>query len=234
MTLGCVKFSLLHVKERERQGKGERTEDLQKHTHPLIPDFTSPASVRRFTLYSNSLYSTFHEGRSPSTLAKRYPGHPGRGHGVATLEPQVQGAGLQGDLVFTFLSRVSPVPTSPSWALLGQHREPGVSEAPSCQVCRLLSLQSLNFKLDRDCEVPKGREQERHLRGRGPGSWASGARGLDPGPAQLSVSAGNALSTASLRSPQPWVTTPVVCSATCRHPGHWANREEARRIHLAW
>ena len=130
-----------------------------------------------------------------STLAKRYPGHPGRGHGVATLEPQVQGAGLQGDLVFTFLSRVSPVPTSPSWALLGQHREPGVSEAPSCQVCRLLSLQSLNFKLDRDCEVPKGREQERHLRGRGPGSWASGARGLDPGPAQHSMSAGNALST---------------------------------------
>ena len=124
-----------------------------------------------------------------------------------------------------------PHPAGPSW---GQHWKAGVSEAPSCQVCRLLSLQSLNFKLDRDCEVPKGREQERHLRGRGPGSWASGARGLDPGPAQLSVSAGNALSTASLRSPQPWVTTPVVCSATCRHPGHWANREEARRIHLAW
>ena len=85
-----------------------------------------------------------------------------------------------------------PHPAGPSW---GQHREAGVSEAASCQVCKLVSLQSLNFKLDRDCEVPKGREQQRCLRDRGPGSWASGAQGLDPGPAQCSMSAGNALST---------------------------------------
>ena len=68
------------------------------------------------------------------------------------------------------------MPTSPSQALLGQHREPGVSEAPSCQVCKPVLLQSLNFKLGRDYEVLKGREQERCLRGRGPGGWASGAR----------------------------------------------------------
>lgn len=43
-----------------------------------------------------------------------------------------------------------------------------------------MSLQNLNFKLGRDCEVLEGREQERWLRGRGPGGWGSGARGLDP------------------------------------------------------
>ena len=203
------------MKERERQGKGERTEDLQKLTHPSSltsrPQQVSGASP------STAIHFTqpFMRAGPHSTLAKRHPGHPGRGHGVTTHEPQVQGAGLQGDPVFTFLFRVSPVPTSPSRALLGQHSKPGVCEAPSCQVCRLVSLQSLNFKLDRDCEVPEGREEERRLRGRGPGSWASGARGLHPGPGQLSVSAGNALSTASLRSPKPWVTTPVICSATC-------------------
>ena len=93
------------------------------------------------------------------------------------------------------------MPTSPSRALLGQHREPRLSEAPSCQVFKPVLLQSLNFKLGRDCKVPEGREQERCLRGRGPGGWALGARGLHPGPAQHGVSAGNVLSTASLCSP---------------------------------
>ena len=47
------------------------------------------------------------------------------------------------------------MPTSPSQALLGQHREPGISEATFCQVCKLVSLQSLNFKLGRDYESQK-------------------------------------------------------------------------------
>ena len=142
-------------------------------------------------------------------------GRPLEGQRVTAPEPQVQGAGLQGDLVFRFLSRVSPVPPSPSQALLGHHRKPRVSEVPSCQVSKPVSLQSLNFKLGRDCEVPEGREQERCLCGRGPGDWALGVQGRYPGPPQHSVSAGNKLSTPSLCSPKPWVTTPVICSATC-------------------
>ena len=85
------------------------------------------------------------------------------------------------------------MPTSPSQALLGHHRKPWVSEATLCQVCKPVSLQSLNFKLGRDCEVPEGREQERCLRGRGPGDWALGVRGCYPGPPQHRVSAGNEL-----------------------------------------
>ena len=54
---------------------------------------------------------------------------------------------------------------------------PSGSEASSCQVCKLVSLQNLNFKLGRDCKVPEGREQERCLRDRGPGGWASGGLG---------------------------------------------------------
>ena len=112
---------------------------------PSIPDFTSPTSIQRFTLYSNSLSLTFHECRSPQHSCQETPWTPRRGPRITTLEPHVQGAGLQWDPVFRFLSRVSPVPTSPSQALLGQHREPGISEATFCQVCKLVSLQSLNF-----------------------------------------------------------------------------------------
>ena len=67
------------------------------------------------------------------------------------------------------------MPTSPNQALLGHHREPGVSEATLCQVCKLVSLQSVNFKLGRDYESQKaGSRRDVYITG----DQEAGPRGL--------------------------------------------------------
>lgn len=73
-------------------------------------------------------------------------------------------------------------------------REPTSLQSCHCQTQNLVYLQSsnFNFKLGRDFEVSKAREQARCGNGRGPEGWSLGSWS---GTSQHSVTSGNELGT---------------------------------------